>query len=376
MNMHEKDLMIFIYLSIYMKFSCVFFASLLPSLLGLTIPLRYVKKNSHHDAVPASRIERYMGSNSDIAIHDYQNAQFYGEISIGTPPQSFSVIFDTGSSNLWVPSNCGLSCTFKHKYVNSKSSTYQADGSVFKIQYGSGPVSGVVSIDDVSVGNLVVKNVSFAEVDTVSGLGLGYVLGKFDGILGLAFQSISVNGLVPVFTSMVEDGLVASPLFAFTLRDNADGELSFGSYDSSKNMSWVPLSSKTYWEIQVSAFQYNGQSVSTTLSAIVDSGTSLIAGPSADIANFAKLVGATAVTNGEYSIDCNATLSDFVVQIGDVTYRVPSSKYLISSGGVCILGFIGLDVPNHPLWILGDVFMRTYYTVFDYGGSRVGFAQY
>jgi len=283
---------------------------------------------------------------------------------------------DTGSSNLWVPSGCGLSCILKHKYDHTKSSTYVKNGNAFKIVYGSGPVSGVLSTDDVNVGGLIVRNITFAEVNVVSGLGLGYSLGKFDGILGLAFPSISENNMIPVFSAMVQDNVVSQPVFAFTLNDNTDGELSFGSYDTTKTIHWVPLSSKTYWQIDATSIMYGSQSITSVNTLIVDSGTSLIGGPSSDIAAFAKIIGATAVMNGEYSIDCNAKLQDFVVVIGDYQYVVPSSKYLISSGGVCVLGFIGLDVPNHPLWILGDVFMRTYYTVFDYGNARVGLAKY
>ena len=82
-----------------------------------------------------------------VVIKDYANAQYFGVVEIGTPPQSFEVIFDTGSSNLWVPkvgcTHCGLPfISHKSKYDDSKSSTYEADGEDFEIMYGSGSVKG------------------------------------------------------------------------------------------------------------------------------------------------------------------------------------------------------------------------------------------
>ena len=75
-----------------------------------------------------------------LPITNFLDAQYYGEISIGTPPQNFQVIFDTGSTNLWIPSNRCWSepCWTHNTYKSEKSSTYKINGTSAKIKYGSG----------------------------------------------------------------------------------------------------------------------------------------------------------------------------------------------------------------------------------------------
>lgn len=126
---------------------------------------------------------KYTGN--PVIIHNYEDAQFYGPIAIGSPPQTINVIFDTGSANLWAPaSNCSNCGALHKKYDSSKSSTYVANGSIFDIQYGSGPVSGFLSADTVSVGAVEVLRTTFAEITDVSGLGAAYkvflLLGDFE----------------------------------------------------------------------------------------------------------------------------------------------------------------------------------------------------
>jgi Eukaryotic aspartyl protease len=109
------------------------------------------------------------------------------------------VIFDTGSSNLWVPSKkCYSPACFVHKtYKSSASSTYKKNDTKFDIRYGSGSVSGFVSNDVVTVSGITVKNIDFGESTKLSGV--AFLASKFDGILGMAFPSISVDGMIPVY---------------------------------------------------------------------------------------------------------------------------------------------------------------------------------
>ena len=157
----------------------------LPEDLAIQHSLQHLQEEAMESMQPAA---------NDIILHDYSNAQYYGEIQIGTPLQKFEVIFDTGSSDLWVTSaDCRSPfCIFKSKYHANASSTHQPNGTAFVIKYGSGLVEGYTSADSILLGSdLKIVHQTFGEVVKVSGLGPAFALGKFDGILGLGFPSIS-----------------------------------------------------------------------------------------------------------------------------------------------------------------------------------------
>jgi hypothetical protein len=319
----------------------------------------------------------------NVVINDFQNAEYYGEITVGTPPQTFNVIFDTGSSNLWVPSSTCSGCGSHKKYTNSQSSSYKKDGRVFKIQYGSGPVSGTLSNDIVGVGSLHANNVTFAEVDDVKGLGMAYSVGKFDGILGMGWDSISVDKIPTVFHDLISQGQVQQQVFGFYLGNNKPGELTIGGIDHTHytgTLTYVPLSSETYWAVHLDSLKLGGDSMTTCTKAIVDSGTSILAGPSADVKKIAAKAGAKPffLNPKEYTISCSSisSLPALTVTLGGKDFTLEGSDYVINSGMICLFGFTGIDVPAPmgPLYIMGDIFMRKYYTVFDWENKQVGFA--
>lgn len=332
-------------------------------------------------------LRQNLEADDNIIIRDFANAQYYGEVTIGTPGETFKVIFDTGSSNLWVPQvgckHCGIPFIApKTKYDPASSSSYTLNGTKFEITYGSGSVTGTMAEDVVTLApDLAVNGQLFAMIDDAGGMGMAYLLGKFDGILGLAFDSISVDGAPTVIGNAVKQSLLDQPVFSFYIGNNQDGELTIGGYDTTKfkgNLTYVPLSKTTYWEIQVDAISSGSTSFKEATTAIVDSGTSLIAGPTLLVSQLAESIGAKKNIMGQYTIDCNlvSSIPDIVFTINGKDYPLSGSEVVIKSQSICLFAFIGMDIPMpDPKWILGDVFMRRYYTVFDYGAKQIGFAE-
>eukprot|EP00640_Fibrocapsa_japonica_P003779 CAMPEP_0113934394 /NCGR_PEP_ID=MMETSP1339-20121228/1724_1 /TAXON_ID=94617 /ORGANISM="Fibrocapsa japonica" /LENGTH=363 /DNA_ID=CAMNT_0000936185 /DNA_START=129 /DNA_END=1220 /DNA_ORIENTATION=+ /assembly_acc=CAM_ASM_000762 len=327
--------------------------------------------------------KKKLGMTAEIIIDDYQNAQYYGTISVGEPAQDFTVIFDTGSSNLWIPSEgCGVTSCWAHsRYTSDQSDTFRKNGTNFEIMYGSGPVSGFFSQDNVILGGLTAHNQMFAEVTNAKGLGLAYLLGQFDGILGLGFNALSVAGVPTPVEALFHQGLIEEPMFAFYLGDNADGELVLGGVDDNHytgEITWMPLKSATYWAVELNGITADGNSVSRTPTAIIDSGTSLLAGPTEEVDAIAKSIGAYAIPfTGTYLMSCSPDLPPIEFILAGHSFTLEGSEYTIMAGeGICMLAIQALDIETAigPLWILGDVFMRKYYTIFNFGKKHVGIA--
>jgi len=321
-----------------------------------------------------------------VGVSNFLNAQYFSEIAIGTPPQEFKVVLDTGSSNLWVPStDCGsIACYLHSKYNHGESNTYKQNGSDFAIQYGSGSLEGYISQDTVQIGDLKIKNQLFAEA--TSEPGLAFAFGRFDGILGLGYDTISVNGIPPPFYNMIDQGLLDEKKFAFYLSDTSkgdDSEAIFGGVNEDHytgKMTNIPLRRKAYWEVDFDAITLGDQTAELdSTGAILDTGTSLIALPSTMAELLNKEIGAKKGYNGQYSVDCKArdSLPDLTFTLTGHNFTISAYDYILEVQGSCISAFMGFDIPAPagPLAILGDAFLRRYYSVYDLGNNSVGLAK-
>ncbi|XP_007523180.1 cathepsin E isoform X2 [Erinaceus europaeus] len=205
-----------------------------------------------------------MDQSANEPLINYLDMEYFGTISIGSPQQNFTVIFDTGSSNLWVPSMYCTSpaCKTHARFFPSQSNTYSALGNQFSIQYGTGSLSGIIGADQVSVEGLTVAGQQFGE--SVSEPGQTFVNAEFDGILGLGYPSLAVGGVTPVFDNMMSQNLVDLPMFSVYMSSDPEGglgsELIFGGYDHSHfsgSLNWVPVTKQGYWQIALDSMLWN-----------------------------------------------------------------------------------------------------------------------
>ena len=352
------------------------------------------------------RLRRLLGQHSGtevaIGLENIKDTQYVGTIGIGTPPQDIHVIFDTGSANLWVTSSlCNdEACSMHEGYDHSKSSTYGEVGDEVSVRFGTGSIDGFMSSDTFHVGPLEIKGQVFGEITVENGD--VFATSRFAGIAGLAFPALSAYDNTPVFDNIMKQKLLAVNMFAFyySKLPRQESALFFGGPDPefyTGEITWIPVMRQFYWEIRLADVVVageplhmcdgddgdNGDSSSGPSYAVdkfgckivFDTGTSLIAGPSDAIA---KLVDKLDV---ESHCEDLATLPDLALSLGGRNFVLKPTDYVLTgddvdTGEPCKAGFMPLDVPapRGPLWILGDLFMRKFYTVFDRAEERVGIA--
>jgi len=325
------------------------------------------------------------GELPNVSLTDLEDLSYFGEVTIGSPAQKFTVVYDTGSSNLWVPSKACDNCKpDSPRYDSSTSSHYAKDGQSFSLQYGSGSCSGFISKDDVAIGGLSITDFQFGEVTHEA----ADVFGRsaMDGILGMGVPGQAQDNVPMPMDQLVAQGKLEKNQFAFYLASGgkAGSQLTLGGVDTALytgDFTYVPISPKAveipYWLIEASDIKIGGKTTGSCGASagclmVPDTGTSIIAGPPDVIDPLIQQI-------GDVASDCSNVdgLPTITFTFNGKDFDLEPSFYVIKvtqgSETQCMLGMQGLDV-GVPIWILGDPFLRKYYTVWDSDNRQVGFA--
>nr|XP_016931880.1 aspartic proteinase A1 [Drosophila suzukii] len=329
------------------------------------------------------------------------NTEYYVTADFGTPKtQKVTLLLDTASANLLVYSSkfVKASCSQHNGYNSSESLTYQANGTAFQIQFASQDVlTGILSTDTFTLGDLAVKNQTFAEINTAP-----QSLCKrsnFDGILGLGLPEIALDGVTTPLENIVDQGLINEPIFSFFVNRNASdasngGVLLLGGSDPTLYrgcLTYVPLSKVAFWQITVGQVKIGGKKLCSNCQAIFDVGTSLIIVPCKALKIINQKLGLkkTDLKNGVHIIDCSkvSSLPNIVLNIGWKDFTLTPSDYILNYTGTCVSGFSSLSDCSadqtktnddgedlNEIWVFGDVFFGAFYILFDFGFKLIGIA--
>ncbi|KAF8939950.1 hypothetical protein BGZ58_008214 [Dissophora ornata] len=308
--------------------------------------------------------------------------EYFGTVAIGTPPQNVKL----GSSDIWFPSAaCTTAACKNHAQFNSATSTtFQKDGRPWSITYGDGSTaSGILGTDMVNVGGVAVKQtIGLATAESAQ-----FGSSPSDGLFGLGFDTIeSVAGVKTFMDNAIAGGVLAQPVisvFLPSVRRNGGvgGAYLFGAIDNTKftgQLTYVPVTRKGYWQIDVEDAGFNNQSLQQTSQGIIDTGTTLvIVSDAAAQAIHGNIQGAVNDPNNGWLVPCAVQNSTDNVSftMGGTAFNVPVADLAFESlgdgSGNC---FSGVQGGQNGLWILGDVFIKNNYCVFDMGKSAVGIA--
>ncbi|PIA19314.1 peptidase A1 [Coemansia reversa NRRL 1564] len=316
-----------------------------------------------------------------VRLTDATDTYYYGVISVGSPSQNFTVTFDTGSANMWIP---GVRCTSKaclqhNRYDHDLSSTYKPLNDQFAIQYGTGEVRGFTSQDTVTVGGITIKDQPFAETineDEVFELPDT----EFDGLFGLAFKSLSSGGLVPPMTKMIEEALVDEPVFAFALSQGhrSLGELLLGGYNKlhyKGELRWMRVTRAKYWQVTMEGIcgsLTSKEKAKASRKALLDTGSSLIYGDPYSLSAMSARIGANVLT-GEISCDSLSSLKPFHFVLGGKRFSMKPNEYIFHdpTSGICEVQWMPV---SEYLWVMGIPFLQAHYTVYDVKSHKMGLA--
>lgn len=340
-----------------------------------------IKKKYNH-TLKALNESNKMVRNYNIPLSDIRNSQFVGKIGVGTPIQYFDVVFDTGSSTLWLNGDrCNaLGCLSQKRFNHSKSSTFNQLNTDMDVKFGTGSISGSLCQDTFRLGPIKVVDQTFGMINSESGD--VFENGKFQGILGLSFPALAATSYTPVFDNIMLQQRLQKNLFSFYFNKGGKRQSAIEFGEPSPDyftppMQFVEVSQPVYWEMKLKDIHIGNQPLNLCPAGpckiVADTGTSLLTGPTSLIGKILSQIDVPPQCNSKTMPNIKYILTD---SNGDHEFILEPDFYLIKYSKKCMLGFMALDVPKPrgPLWILGDVFMQKFYTTFRRTPPAVGFA--
>ncbi|GAA6002757.1 hypothetical protein JCM10207_007660 [Rhodosporidiobolus poonsookiae] len=346
--------------------------------------------NSKHNSTTRAKRQQ------TIDMTTYTNSEWYGEIDVGTPPAGFSVVLDTGSSDLILAEpNCNGCESSTPGYDPSSSSTSSETQSSFQITYGSGSGSGELVSDVVSIANYSQPNQVFAACSTLDNI----VDGEISGILGLGWASIASSQAVPLVQSLADNGTLPEQVFGFAFETGTfttassvtapGGTLTIGGVDTSAysgEINWIDIvQPEGYWQIPLEGITVGGTSTGITSDAVViDTGTTLIGMPSDQVATIYDSVpnSQPIVLDGEdgyYAFPCSQDV-EVSFQFGGQTYAIDPDQFnagaVDNRGRLCLGAVFALETGSSSIsTIVGDAFLTGVYNAYRFAPTpAVGFA--
>jgi hypothetical protein len=298
-------------------------------------------------------------------------------ISIGTPAQNFSVLFDTGSTDFWiVASGCmGEGCGVEKKYSAELSSTSILSNEYSSIKYLDGShVDYHIINDQVTLGTYKFSQ-DFGQAVNVSGHPLS-------GIIGIRVPG-DKESKVDLTSNLLKTNLF--PIgFSYDKIFQRNGQITLGSIDNNLfngEINWMKLSSdRTNWYVTIDSITVQQQSSSQNLithgsQGLFDTGTTLATLP---LSIFAALNQANnnmfILQNGHYAIPCNSAsrLKPITLKLGGAELVLDWYHQIYMVSNECRLTF--QPAKDESMFLMGASFLMNFYVVFDLDEERIGLA--
>ena len=360
---------------------------------SLRIPLKRPVSSRQKSYLAASRVKRDnqytiatasppKQADSLAVDQDGTDFSYFSALGFGSSGKTMYLLIDSGASSTWVMgSGCTTkSCQSHTLFGRADSNTLQTTGKTFTLAYGTGTVSGSAAYDNVDFGDFAV-NVSFGLASDVSNDFLSYPM---DGILGLGRPNSDEGRYPSVFEAIKAARSLNSNQFGVHLSSSADGEtdgeLNFGAPDTGRydgSLSFTKtISNGPMWDIGLEDAGFDGQLCGfKDRTAIIDTGTSFMLLPPEDARKLHAQIPGWKKDGESYRVPCSTTKPLQLVFSG-VAYNISNTDYIAKSnavGEMCPTNIIGKKPFDANQWLVGDVFLKNVYTVFDFDESQVGF---